>query len=56
MENKLLFIITFACLYGFFELFISFIQRIKSIIIKSGDKDSIWFLFICIGLDIGFHF
>jgi protein-S-isoprenylcysteine O-methyltransferase Ste14 len=50
MENKLVIIITFACLYGFFEMLISFIQRRKSIIIKSEDKGSIWFLFICIGL------
>ena len=50
MEKKLLFIITFACLYGFFEILMSLRQRRKSTIKQSGDKGSIRFLFICIGL------
>jgi len=56
MENKLLIITTFACLYGFFEVFMSLRQRRKSTITKSGDKGSIWFLFICIGLGYGLSF
>lgn len=52
MDVKLKMIIYFSFLYGFFEIFMSVRQRLKrkQEIIKSGDKSSIWILFILIGI------
>jgi protein-S-isoprenylcysteine O-methyltransferase Ste14 len=52
MNIKLILIITFSYGYGFFELFMGFRQRFyrKKSVEKSGDKGSIWILFILIGI------
>ncbi len=50
MIAKLITIITITFLYGFFEFFMSFWQKRKSINAKSGDKGSIWLLTIFIGI------
>jgi protein-S-isoprenylcysteine O-methyltransferase Ste14 len=52
MNFKLIIIILFSYLYGFFELFMSLRQRRKrkENIVHSGDKGSIWFLIILIGV------
>ena len=52
MDLKLIIIITFSYLYGFFELFMNRIQKQnrKQDIVKSGDKSSIWILTILIGI------
>ncbi len=52
MDIKLQTIIYFSYLYGFFEIFMSVRQRLKrkQDIVKSGDKLSIWILFIFIGI------
>lgn len=52
MNFKLIIIIGFSYLYGFFELFMSERQRRKrkENIVYSGDKGSIWFLIILIGV------
>ena len=52
MNFKLIKIICFSYLYGFFELFMSLRQRRKrkENIVYSGDKGSIWFLIILIGV------
>jgi protein-S-isoprenylcysteine O-methyltransferase Ste14 len=50
MNTKLIIIISFSFLYGLFELFMSRRQRGKRNIAKSGDKRSIWFIFISISL------
>jgi protein-S-isoprenylcysteine O-methyltransferase Ste14 len=52
MDTKLIIIIAFSYSYGFFEIFMSIRQRLKrkQDIIKSGDKSSIWILFIFIGI------
>ena len=52
MDIRLIIIIAFAYLYGFFELFMSWRQKQnrKQDIVKSGDKSSIWILTILIGI------
>lgn len=52
MDIKLQTIIYFSYLYGFFEIVMSVRQRLKrkKDIVKSGDKLSIWILFIFIGI------
>ena len=52
MNYKLLIIIAFSYLYGFFEIFMSVRQRRKreSNIVSAGDKGSIWIMFILIGI------
>lgn len=52
MNIKLQTIIYFSYLYGFFELFMGVRQRLKrkQNIVKSGDRLSIWILFILIGI------
>jgi protein-S-isoprenylcysteine O-methyltransferase Ste14 len=52
MKVKLILIIAFSILYGFFELFMSRRQQNKREISKSGDKGSIWLL--TISISIGF--
>jgi protein-S-isoprenylcysteine O-methyltransferase Ste14 len=48
IDIKLQIIIAFSFLYGFFEIFMSMRQRHKSSIVKSGDRLSIWIIFISI--------
>jgi protein-S-isoprenylcysteine O-methyltransferase Ste14 len=50
MNIKLILIIAFSILYGFFEIFMSRRLQIKRNISKSGDKGSIWLLFISISI------
>jgi len=50
MGLKLLIIIAFSILYGFFEIFMSMRQSHKRSIVKSGDRLSIWILFISISV------
>ena len=52
MNTKLIIIIAFSYLYGFFEIFMSMRQKQKrkQEIVKSGDKASIWILTIFIGI------
>lgn len=56
MDLKVIFIIAFTYLYGFFELYMSVRQRGKRTIIKSGDRWSVWVLvvFIAIGYSLSF--
>lgn len=48
MNIKLILIIVFSVLYGFFEIFMSMIQKGKGSISEKGDKKSIWLLMISI--------
>ncbi len=50
MNIKVILIIVFSILYGFFEIFMSRRQKNKSKISKSGDKGSIWLLTISISM------
>ena len=50
MNIKLILIIVFSILYGFFEIFMSRRQQDKRKISKSGDKGSIWLLTISISM------
>jgi len=52
MDVKILIIIGFSYLYGFFELFMNLRQRGKNRTTSSGDKGSLWLLYILI--TIGF--
>lgn len=58
MDIKLIIIIAFSYLYGFFEIFMSMRQRRqrKQEIVKSGDKASIWILIIFIGIGYSLSF
>lgn len=56
METKLILIIAFTYLYGFFEIFMSVRQRRKRKIEKSGDKLSIWILAISIAIGYSLSF
>jgi len=48
MNMKLVIIIGFSYLYGFFEVFMNLRQRRKSKIISSRDKGSLWLLYVLI--------
>lgn len=52
MDFKILSIIIFSYVYGFLEILLSIRQRAKrkNSIVNRGDKGSIWFLFILIGI------
>jgi protein-S-isoprenylcysteine O-methyltransferase Ste14 len=50
MNIKLILIIAFSMLYGFFEIFMSRRLKSKRNISKSGDKGSIWLLIITISI------
>jgi protein-S-isoprenylcysteine O-methyltransferase Ste14 len=52
MNVKLIIIISFSILYGFFEIFMSNRQRGKRTISQTGDKGSIWI--ITVSISIGF--
>jgi protein-S-isoprenylcysteine O-methyltransferase Ste14 len=58
MSYKLIIIIAFSYLYGFFEIFMSVRQRIKrkNNVVSSGDKGSIWIMFILIGIGYSLSF
>jgi protein-S-isoprenylcysteine O-methyltransferase Ste14 len=56
MNIKLILIIVFSILYGFFEIFMSRRQKDKREISKSGDKGSIWLLTISISIGYWFSF
>jgi protein-S-isoprenylcysteine O-methyltransferase Ste14 len=50
MGTKLIIIVSFSILYGLFEIFMSRRLRDKKKVSKSGDKGSIWLLFISISV------
>ena len=50
MNFKLIIIICFSILYGFFEIYMSRRQRDKRSISSSGDRGSIWLLFLSISV------
>jgi protein-S-isoprenylcysteine O-methyltransferase Ste14 len=50
MNAKLIIIIGFSILYGFFEIFMSMRQKRLRSIVKHGDKGSIWLLIISISI------
>jgi protein-S-isoprenylcysteine O-methyltransferase Ste14 len=50
MNIKLIIIIAFSILYACFEIGMSMSQRHKSNIVKSGDKLSLWILYISISI------
>lgn len=54
MNTKLIIIIGFSYLYGFFEIFINLKQRSKSKVTSCGDKGSLWMLYILITIWIYF--
>ena len=56
MNIKLILIIVFSALYGFFEIFMSRRQKDKREISKSGDRGSIWLLTISITIGYWFSF
>jgi len=56
MDIKLIIIISFTYLYGFFEIFMSLRQKRKRKIEKSGDRFSIWILGISIAIGYSLSF
>jgi protein-S-isoprenylcysteine O-methyltransferase Ste14 len=56
MDIKIIIIIGFSYLYGFFELFMNLRQRGKSTGRISGDKGSLWVLYILITLGYALSF
>jgi len=58
MSYKLIIIIAFSYLYGFFEILMSFRQRLKrkSKVVSSGDKGSIWIMIILIAVGYSLSF
>jgi protein-S-isoprenylcysteine O-methyltransferase Ste14 len=56
MNIKLIIIIGFSCLYGFFEVFMNLKQKSKGTVTASGDKGSLWLLYslITIGYFLAF--
>ena len=54
MYIKLIAIILFSFLYGFFELLLGIRQKNKLQVVKSGDKRSTWILIISIGYYLSF--
>ena len=56
MNLKLIIILAFTYLYGFFEVFMSLRQRRKRKIVKSGDRWSIWILVISIAIGYSLSF
>ena len=56
MNTKLIIILSFTYLYGFFEIYMSVRQRHKRKIVKKGDKLSIWILTICIAIGYSLSF
>ncbi len=56
MDMKLIIIIGFSYLYGFFEVFMALRQRGKSTTTASGDKGSLWLLYILITVGYALSF
>lgn len=56
MNTKIIIIISFSYLYGFFELFMGMRQRHKRTVVKSGDKLSIWVLIVSIAIGYSLSF
>ena len=56
MDTKIIIIIGFSYLYGFFEVFMNLRQRGKSIVTTSSDKGSLWLLYILITIGYAFSF
>jgi protein-S-isoprenylcysteine O-methyltransferase Ste14 len=56
MDTKIIIIIGFSYLYGFFEVFMNLRQRSKSKVTTSGDKSSLWWLYglITVGYALSF--
>jgi protein-S-isoprenylcysteine O-methyltransferase Ste14 len=56
MDPKIIIIIGFSYLYGFFELFMNFRNKNKSKVTSSGDKGSLWMLYglITVGYALSF--
>jgi protein-S-isoprenylcysteine O-methyltransferase Ste14 len=56
MDTRVIIIIAFSYLYGFFEIYMSMRLRRKRTVIKTGDRLSIWVLaiFITIGYSLSF--
>jgi protein-S-isoprenylcysteine O-methyltransferase Ste14 len=56
MATKLIIIIGFSYLYGFFEIFMNLRSRKKSNVTATGDKNSLWLLYgmITLGYTISF--
>ena len=56
MDMKIIIIIVFSYLYGFFEVFMNLKQRGKSIVTTSSDKGSLWLLYILITIGYALSF
>ena len=56
MDTKIIIIIGFSYLYGFFEVFMNLRQRGKSTVTTSGDKGSLWLLYILITVGYALSF
>jgi protein-S-isoprenylcysteine O-methyltransferase Ste14 len=56
MDIKIIIIIGFSYLYGFFEVFMNLRQGRKSIVIASSDKGSLWLLYILITIGYALSF
>jgi protein-S-isoprenylcysteine O-methyltransferase Ste14 len=56
MDTKVIVIIAFSYLYGFFEIFMSLRLRGKRTVVKTGDRLSIWVLVIFIALGYSLSF
>jgi len=56
MDTKIIVIIGFSYLYGFFEVFMNLRQRGKSTVAASGDKGSLWLLYILITVGYALSF
>ena len=56
MDTKIIVIIGFSYLYGFFEVFMNLRQRGKSTVTASGDKGSLWLLYALITVGYALSF
>ena len=56
MDMKIIVIIGFSYLYGFFEVFMNLRQRGKSIVTISNDKGSLWLLYTLITIGYALSF
>ena len=56
MDIKIIIIIGFSYLYGFFEVFMNLRQKGKRNVKTSGDKGSLWLLYILITIGYALSF
>jgi protein-S-isoprenylcysteine O-methyltransferase Ste14 len=56
MDTKIIVIMGFSYLYGFFEVFMNLRQRGKSTVTASGDKGSLWLLYALITVGYALSF